>query len=185
MQFVDSRPHVIRSIRHRWLLKYWTDLRGGDVLPAWAQVDAEEIARAADCAVIFDVVRNGAGPRFHIRFQGARIVEAYGADCSGKFLDEVQHPSTRDTTLAIYRHAAETGRPLYTIAVIRDAQGLPVEHERLMLPFGRDGAVTTIFTTLETVSNEGGFQQKQLLSSPSPMAYTLFAAIDPSQDSHA
>jgi hypothetical protein len=181
MQFIDTRPEAIRSIRHRWLLKYWCELRGNNPLPAWRQVDAQEIARAADCAVIFEVVGNGGEPRFRIRYQGVRITEAYGADCSGKFLDEVQPPGTRETTLAIYRHAVETARPLYTIAQMRDAQGQAVEHERLMLPFGNDGSVSRIFTTLETVAESGDFQQQRLLSAPSPMAYALCAAIDLSQ----
>jgi hypothetical protein len=178
MDFVDREPDVVRSIRHRWLLKYWHGLCAKRRVPSWSQVDGQEIALAADGAVVFDVIMDGAEPRYRIRYQGRRLTEVYGADCTGKLLDEVQPPHAYETTRAIYRQALASAQPLYTIAQMHDAEGRQVEHERLILPFGNDGStVTRFFTMLEIVSPEGAFEQERLLSSRPAMSYVVCAKI--------
>ena len=43
MNFVSSRPDVVRSSNQRWLLSYWERPRGA--LPTWEGFEAEEIER--------------------------------------------------------------------------------------------------------------------------------------------
>jgi hypothetical protein len=178
MQFFDSQADVIRSVQHRWLLKCWTQLCDGRALPFMHRLELNDIARMVDQMIFFDVVANGAGPRFRIRFQGARITQAYGADCAGKFLDQTQPPNTREATLATYCHAVRVRRPIYTISDTCDAGGRVVHYERLLLPFTQDGeAVSRIVSTLETVSPDGGFQQRSLMVAPPAHRYSVCATI--------
>lgn len=183
MDFSVLRADVIRSVRHRWLLQYWGLLRGPAArIPAWNQVDMAELARVLDGSVIVDVVA-GAGadaPRFRIYYQGVRVVDTYGGDCTGRFLDAVQPGQVRDDTLAVYRHVVSGCRPVYTIADMEDLAGRKVAHERLVVPFGAaGGGVSRILTMLETICDDGGFETGVLLSASSDMRYRVCAVIEP------
>ena len=81
---------------------------------------------------------------------------------------------------AAYRHVAGTAQPVYTVAQTRDRAGKPVDFERLLLPFSRDGAETDrILSALEWVSIEGGFESRELLRSQAVApAYSICATIE-------
>lgn len=178
MQFTGMRPDAIRSIRHRWLLKCWNELRRDRKLPEWSCVDADDIARSLDTITLIDLVGNGGARRFRIHFQGALITEAYGRDCSGSFLDEVQPPATRPATLAVFTHASKVIRPVYTIAELQDPAGRPVQTERLLLPFALDKGLRFL-SALETFSPEGAFVRRGLLTAPPAPRYLVCATVDP------
>ena len=163
MHFTASRPDIVRSVRHRWLLNYWQRLRGSRAAPLWGALDVDELARMVDNMQFCDVVDDSGRMRFVVRFCGARIVQAYG-ECNDQYFDEKLPPLLRDQVLAIYRHTAQTGQPVFTVCRVPDRDGKPVDFERLLLPFARDGVnVDRILAMLEWVSVEGGFQSRELL----------------------
>ena len=51
----------------------------------------------------------------------------------------------------------------YTIATMDDIYGRLVAYERLLLPFSDDGSVTHIIASLKTISEDGGFEIKNLI----------------------
>jgi len=179
MHFTPSRPEVVRSINQRWLLSYWNRQRGDALLPIWQGLDAEELARISDTLTFQDVVATDSGPRFLIRFHGARIGEAYGANCQGKYLDEILPEAFRQPALATYYHVIATKQPVYAIADTRDRHGRLVHYERLLLPFSRDGIeADRILASLETVSPEGAFENRDIFKAPkAPPAYSLCVTI--------
>jgi hypothetical protein len=179
MQFRASRPDIVRSIRHRWLLNYWQRLRRRQSVPLWNALDPEELARMVDNMQFCDIVDDGGRMRFVVRFCGARIVQAYG-ECNDEYFDEKLPPLLRDQVLAIYRHTAQVGKPVYTVCQIPDRDGTPVDFERLLLPFARDGVnVDRILAMLEWVSIEGGYQSRQLLRSQAQAPeYSVCATIE-------
>jgi hypothetical protein len=179
VQFQTAGPDVVRAISQRWLLKYWQDLRGKRVWPLWSQIGAADLKPVLDGVNFYDVVRENGGLRFLIRFQGRRITQAYGGDCSGKFFDEVLPPVVRDTTLTVYRHAVQHGEPVYTISQAHDHGGQPVQHERLVLPFSGDGRdVNHVLASIEMISAERRFEQQGLMRSQARAPdYLLCAAI--------
>lgn len=181
MQFAPSRPDIVRSVRHSWLMKYWIALQRDRALPLWKEIDAGELKPVVDSVNFYDVVRNGAAPRFMIRFQGARITVAYGGDCTGKYFDTVLPEAMREATLAVYRHVVATRRPAYTISQALDREGQPVQHERLLLPFSLAGReVDRIIAALEMVSRERKFEQQGLMRGQiAPPTYSLCATIGP------
>jgi hypothetical protein len=171
---------VIRSINQRWLLNYWNRLRQGAELPLWQGLEAEELASVPENLSFQDVVGSDGALRFQVRFHGRRIAEAYGrANCIGKFLDEILPPAYAGTALSTYRHAVETKLPVYTIADMRDRTGRIVHYERLLLPFSSDGqAANRILASLETVSPEGAFENRDLMQSAGkPPAFALCTVI--------
>lgn len=82
-------------------------------------------------------------------------------------------------TLATYNHAVATGLPVYTVSDVRDPTGRIVHYERLLLPFSQDGfEVHRILASLETVSPEGAFETRSLMTSaPKPPTFALCTTI--------
>jgi len=179
MEFIHSRPDIVRSENQRSLLARWHVARGAATLPAWQELQPNALAMPDDDLSFLDVVpANGA--RFQIRFHGARIAQLYGrVSCVGRFLDEVVPPSSRAATLATYQHAVAHRLPIYTVSDMRDTTGRIVHYERLLLPLTGDGAaVTHILASLEAVSPEGVFENHGLMTATgrSP-AFALCTAI--------
>jgi hypothetical protein len=169
MQFISSRPDVVRSVSQRWLLSYWNRLRGTGKLPKWQGFEPDELAGMAENLSFQDVVGSDGDARFLIRFHGRRISEAFGSVCQGKFLDEVLPPRYRDGALSTYHRVLATNLPVYTIADMRDRDERIVHYERLLLPFSRDGvAIDRILASLETVSPEGVFDNTEIMMSKPP-----------------
>jgi len=170
MQFISSRPDVVRSISQRVLLSYWNRLRGTGQLPVWQGFDSEELTAMAETLAFQDVIGSDGDARFLIRFHGRRISEAFGAPGHGKFLDEALPPRYRDAALSTYRQVLATGLPVYTVADMRDRDGRIVHYERLLLPFSQNGGVVIdrILASLQTVSPEGAFDNSDIMTSKPP-----------------
>jgi hypothetical protein len=181
MQFQTARPDIIRAINQRWLFKYWNQSRGAKALPAWQDLDGREFAAMSANLSFTDVVKTADRPRFLIRYHGSRIGEAYGSDCHGKHLDEILPATFRDAALATYWHVVAARQPVYSAADTHDKEGRLVHYERLLLPFGRNGAdVDRILASLEMVSPDGAFEARNLMTSgKTPSRFELCVAIEP------
>jgi hypothetical protein len=178
MEFMASRPDIVRSGNQRWLLAHWSALRGVSPLPVWSGVDLEALDVPIETLAGLDVKGTSESPRFQIRFHGARVAELHSRpDCVGKFLDEILPPSTPQATLATYHHVVAQALPVYTVSDVRDRAGRIVHYERLLLPFRGDApGVACILASLETVSPEGPFENVGLMSAR-PHAFALCTTI--------
>lgn len=178
MQFLESRPGVIRSINQRWLLNHWNRIRADKAIPAWQGLEADDLARMTANLSFSDVVAGTTGVRFMIRYHGERIAETYGSDCRGKFLDEILPAAIREPALDTYRHLLATKRPVYTVVDTSDRDGRTVHYERLLLPFGRDHeTVDRVLASLETLSPDGAFENRNLMKLPSLKAEFAVCAV--------
>src|SRR5215831_17343951 len=127
MEFLHSRPDIVRSESQRSLLGRWNVARGAAALPAWQELHPDTLAVPRDNLSFLDVVAVNGGTRFQIRFHGVRIAELYSSvSCVGRFLDEVVPPASREVTLATYRHAVAHRLPVYTISDTRDWTHCPL-----------------------------------------------------------
>ena len=181
MQFQSARPEIIQAINQRWLFKNWNESRGTRPLPTWQGLESREFASMSQNLAFADVVGADGDMRFFMRYHGARIGEAYGSDCQGKYLDEVLPFGFHNAALATYRHAAATRLPVFTSVNVPDADGRVVVYERLLLPFGRDGkTVDRILASLEMISMEGAFDHRNLMASTqTPSSFAVCASIQP------
>lgn len=178
MEFVQARHDIVRSVTHRWLVKCWGRLQDANRVPLWSALELEDVAAVVDRLMFCDIVRTGGEPQFRIRYQGKRITEIYGGDCSGKLLGGVLPPVMRDAAVAAYRETAETRCPTYTVVNTVARDNSPVSYERLLLPFSFDGKdVSRILTALELVSTEGSFARRGMMVSPPAAEYTICATI--------
>jgi hypothetical protein len=180
MEFICARPDIVRSSHQVWLLDHWNSLRGDAPLPNWQDLCLEGVAVPLDDLSYTRVVGLDGASRYQIQFHGARIAEAYGRiNCVGKFLDELLPAAYRDSALSTYHQVVNGKLPVYTVSDLRDCSGRIVHYERLLLPFSVDGLnVERILASLETVSPEGAFENRELMTSPArPPAFALCATI--------
>jgi len=84
------------------------------MLPEWQALEGREFESMLANLSFTDVVATDSRPRFLIRYHGARIGEAYGSDCHGKYLDEILPANFRNAALATYWQVVETRHPVYT-----------------------------------------------------------------------
>ena len=103
-------------------------------------------------------------PRLMILSDGTRMSTAYGHTGKGKLLDEYLGPRLAPLVMPIYHYCIQRKLPIYTIAHIDDAYGRLVAYERLLLPFSEAGGeVTHIIASLKTISEDGGFEIRNLM----------------------
>ncbi len=179
MEFVSSRPDVIRSINQRWLLSKWNEMRVSSPLPPWRGMETKELAALANGLYFCDVVEQAGQPRFLTRYRGKLIQEAFGDIGERRYLDEILPALYRETALAAYMQVLVMRLPVYTIAEMNDRDCRVVHFERLLLPFSRDASkIDRILASIEAVSPDGAFDNRDLVkSAPKPPAFALCTTI--------
>lgn len=111
--------------------------------------------------------RTGGSPLFRIFDHGKNVGAMYAGQCAGKYLVDTLTPSARARTLETYELTELSRIPVYTVSGILDAMLRPVISERLLLPFSMAGArVSRIVAFLETISPDGLFDRRALMSRP-------------------
>ena len=88
---------------------------------------------------------------------------AYGHTGKGRFLDEYLPARLVPIVMPVYYQCIKCALPVYTIAHIDDTYGRIVAYERLLLPFSQGDGVTHIVASLKTISEDGGFEIKNLM----------------------
>lgn len=181
MNFSAARPDVVRAINQRWLINFWKRHLGEQRVPRWQAIEATNLSAMSSNLSFLDVIGSGEAARFQFRFQGATVSHIHGSDdWRGKFLDEVMPPARQVESLPAYRHAASSGRPVYTIHDVHDRNGRLVHYERLLMPFAGDGrTVDRILASFELVCEDGAFDSTAIMISQSaPPALRLAATIE-------
>lgn len=179
MQPYEARlPDVVKSVRQRWLLTHWTRLRRERPLPLWSNLDMAELDSCFDDLSILDVLGDNGALRFRIHDHGKNVGAMYRGQCAGKYLEETLPEAAIGYTLETYVHAAHTRLPVYTASRVLDALGKPVLYERLLLPFSDCGErVFRIIAFLETISIEGAFQRRDLMTDPQTAGGFILKAV--------
>jgi hypothetical protein len=65
--------------------------------------------------------------------------------------------------MPVYYACLQRELPIYTISNIDDIYGRIVAYERLLLPFSNGAGVTDVIASLKTISEDGGFEIKNLM----------------------
>jgi hypothetical protein len=180
VDFESASPTVVKSIRQRDLLNSWLRLYARQQLvPKPEEYHPERLAEELPDLVNYIVDTTLQPPRLTIDSNGTRMSQAYGNTGKGRFLDEYLGPILGPIILPAYYECIARGLPTYTISLIDDVNGRPVAYERLLMPFCQGNAVSHIVASLKTISEDGGFEIKNLLrgheSLPIP---TVRAVID-------
>jgi hypothetical protein len=178
VEFESANPSVVKSIKQRDLLNTWLRLYAREQLVP--RVEEYQPARLADelpDLVYYTVDSALLPPRLTIQSDGTRMSDAYGNTGKGRYLDEYLGARLAPVVMPVYYECLKRALPVYTIANIDDIYGRIVAYERLLLPFAHDGSVSHVIASLKTISEDGGFEIKNLMrgndSLPTPKLRTV------------
>lgn len=164
VDFASADPSIVKSIRQRDLLNTWLRLFAREhSLPPVDQYRPERLEDELPDLVFLDVDTSTPLPRLTIQSDGTRMSSAYGHTGKGRYLDEYLGARLAPIVMPVYYECIARRLPAYTIANIDDVYGRIVAYERLLLPFSDGGNVTHIIASLKTISEDGGFEIRNLM----------------------
>jgi len=179
LDFESATPSAVKSIKQRDLLNTWLRLyapaqglpRKEDFQPARIEDELPDL--------VFMSVEKDAPPRVIIDSDGTRMSMAYGHTGRGRYLDEYLGARLAPIVMPIYFKCVERALPVYTVSHVDDASGRIVIYERLLLPFSNSDGVTHIIASLKTISEDGGFEIRNLMRANDALPdYKLRVVID-------
>ena len=164
MDFESARPSVVKSIKQRDFLNTWLRLYARtQSMPRQPEYQPERIEDELPDLVFYTVDTKSNPPRLTIQSDGTRMSDAYGHTGKGKLLDEYLGARMAAIVMPVYFECIARKLPVYTISSIDDIYGRIVAYERLLLPFSDGGEVKHIVASLKTISEDGGFEIKNLM----------------------
>jgi len=162
--FESANPSVVKSIKQRDLLNTWLRLYArARLLPRVEEYQPARLEEELPDLVEYTVDTTTSPPRLTIQSNGTRMASAYGHTGKGKFLDEYLGPRLVPVVMPVYHECIARRLPVYTISNIDDSYGRIVAYERLLLPFSDSDNVTHVVASLKTISDDGGFEIRNLM----------------------
>jgi hypothetical protein len=153
----------------RTLWSYWTERRGQRSMPAREDIDPVDIPSILPHLQLVEPVDG----RFRFRLAGTAIVTAYGAEMTGKYVDDVFPGERGEFAIRSLQLVQDTGRPLFASNKYTTSQDAHVIATRIMLPLWTGGVIpvgmTLMGTTFEyatSFAQRAGIDAASLLSSP-------------------
>lgn len=181
MDFESAGPAIVKSIKQRELLNFWLRLYARhERLPAFADYRPERLADESEDLVYIVVEGSGSDTlRFFIESDGDRMSIAFGTAGKGRDLEEYMGVKLAPVVMPIYRECVGRQLPMFTISQINDLYGRKVDYERLLMPFSDGDGVNRIIASLKTISDDGGFEIRNLMrANDVPPSDKLRAVID-------
>lgn len=179
MEFESANPSVIKSIKQRDLLNTWLRLFAREQrMPRIEEYQPARLADELPDLVYYAVDTANRPPRLTIRSDGTRMSSAYGNTGNGRFLDEYLGARLAPVVMPVYYECVARRLPVYTISNIDDIYGRIVAYERLLMPFSDADSVTHVIASLKTISDDGGFEIRNLMRGGDMPTAKLRAVID-------
>jgi hypothetical protein len=164
LEFESAQPSVVKSIKQRDLLNTWLRLYArNQSIPRMSEYQPARIEDELPDLVFYTVDAQARPPRLTIQSDGTRMSTAYGNTGKGRYLDEYLGARLAPMVMPVYYECIARRLPAYTIADMNDIYGRVVAYERLLLPFADKEGVSHIIASLKTISEDGGFEIKNLI----------------------
>jgi hypothetical protein len=164
LEFESANPSIVRSIKQRDLLNTWLRLYAREQkLPRLEEYQPARLADEVPDLVYYTVDAAQTPPRLTIQSDGTRMSSAYGHTGKGRYLHEYLPSKLVEVVMPVYYECVVRSLPVYTISNIDDIYGRIVAYERMLLPFSEGGNVTHVVASLKTISEDGGFEIKNLM----------------------
>jgi hypothetical protein len=133
------------------LYDYWRSRKSGEKLPGRADIDPVDMPRAALPHVVLMEVADG-GNRIRYRLVGTAIVDEWGADVTGKYLDEVMDGTYLEFVRGLYIDVMEHRCAVLSESTFRWDVGKTVGARRLYMPLASDGVSVDMVLIGQTFS---------------------------------
>lgn len=178
MEFESAQPSIVKSIKQRDLLNTWLRLYArSQSLPRKDEYQPERIEDELPDLVLYSVDRGTQPPRLTIESNGTRMSTAYGNTGKGRYLDEYLGEKLAPIVMPVYHECIARRLPTYTISNIDDIHGRIVAYERMLLPFSEGTGVSHILASLKTISEDGGFEIRNLMRAEDKLPVPKLRAI--------
>ncbi len=178
MEFESANPTIVKSIKQRDLLNTWLRLYAREQsMPRIEAYQPERLADELPDLVYYTVDSTELPPRLMIQSDGTRMASAYGHTGKGRYLDDFLGPRLGPVVMPVYYECLKRALPVYTISNIDDVYGRIVAYERLLLPFAQGGHVTHMIASLKTISEDGGFEIRNLMRGNDTLPTTKLRAV--------
>lgn len=106
-------------------------------MPSRADFDPLEMPQLLPFIILMDV--EGSGNRLKVRLAGTKIVEMFGSDYTGNYLDEIDFGDVMEKVLFEYGLAVTEKRPVFSDHSFRKPNDYRHAIERAILPLSNDG----------------------------------------------
>jgi hypothetical protein len=177
LEFESANPTIVKSIKQRDLLNTWLRLYArAQLLPRIEEYQPARIEEELP-DLVFLSVETAQPARLIIDRDGARMTSAFGNSGAGRYLDEYLGTRLAPLVVPIYQECLSRALPVYTIANVDDSFGRIVAYERLLLPFSEGGGVTHVIASLKTISEDGGFEIRNLMRGNKSLPTTKLGAV--------
>jgi hypothetical protein len=164
LEFQSANPTIVKSIKQRDLLNTWLRLYAREQkVPRVEEYQPERLADELPDLVYYIVDTAQKPPRLTIQSDGTRMSSAYGNTGKGRYLDDYLGARLIPVVMPVYYECVARALPVYTISNIDDIYGRIVAYERMLLPFSDGGGVTHVVASLKTISEDGGFEIRNLM----------------------
>ncbi|MBU6506049.1 MAG: PAS domain-containing protein [Alphaproteobacteria bacterium] len=127
-------------------LAYWERKCGSRLIPARRDIDATEIPPSL-LPYLQITERVESTGRIRYRLVGTGIVEAYGADLTGKYMDEIYSGQRLRYAEANYRAVCESKSPVLVVNRYHSSRPVSLVCHRLLMPLAEDGTTIRQFLT--------------------------------------
>lgn len=109
-------------------------------LPGRQHVEPSEIIDLLPNLRLIEVVpQPGGPPRYRIRLAGTEVVEIFGVDGTGRFVDEVLQTDRAATIIRAYEEMLRTKRPQCLRGRLSAASRRHVSYQRVAFPLATNG----------------------------------------------
>lgn len=118
------------------LWSYWTVRCGTRRMPRRADIDPVDIPLLLPHLLLLETDEQ---KRFRYRLVGTAIVETYGEELTGRFVDELFTPARRALAMRHYALAFGSARPIAARNRYTNVRGAELIASRILLPLSEDG----------------------------------------------
>jgi hypothetical protein len=160
VKFENGTIQRIRSNSQRGLAACWARLAKTG-LPSFDHFNPGPRVHDPKQLAVWKVEVTDARLVFRALYRGSLLDEAFNEGWAGKTLDELTPPGLRPLIISASDHCVSTGCAIYTVLRTKAGLGLPIELERLLLPFGKNGRVRIILASLKLVNPGAGDERRQ------------------------
>lgn len=130
----DLRP---KTPQLRSLFDYWNRKRGRRPFILRSELEPREIMSLLPLIFILDVQNDPR--RYRIRLMGTEIVQRFGGEYTGRYLDDLDFGAAKAQVLADYDRVADSVEPHLAFSEYAQQGRGRIQAERLALPMSTDG----------------------------------------------
>ncbi|HLI10964.1 MAG TPA: PAS domain-containing protein [Alphaproteobacteria bacterium] len=167
------------------MLRYWESKRAGRAMPRRDDIDPMEIPKLLPYLSLAEVGEEGR--RFRYRLVGTAVVEAYGLDYTGLYVDELLSGDRRAFVESLCRTVVTEKRPLFARSEYSTKGKHPFGREpsisahRVMMPLSENGTDVSMILTAFSFISDSPLRQTIDIRSPTGLEPRVVQVLSPEE----